>query len=243
MNKIKTLLNIIDNSNFLVFFGGAGVSTLSGIPDFRSANGLYNQKFDYEPEYMLSHTFYDKHTEEFFDFYRTIMMPLDAKPNIVHTTLNELEKAGKLKAVITQNIDGLHQAAGNDRVFEIHGSIHRNYCTDCGKMFDATYIKNSTGIPKCECGGTIKPDVVLYEENLPTDVVGDANDFVSMADTLIIAGTSLAVYPANNVVHRFHGKNLIIINNSPTEKDRHATLIIRDDLGKVFNEIHNHINE
>ncbi|MBD5457048.1 MAG: NAD-dependent protein deacylase, partial [Lachnospiraceae bacterium] len=202
---VKTLKEWIDESNNIVFFGGAGVSTESGVPDFRSVDGLYNQQYDYPPETILSHTFYRRNTEEFYRFYRNKMLFLDAKPNAAHKKLAEWEAQGKLKAVITQNIDGLHQAAGSKNVLELHGSVLRNYCESCGKFYDVTAVKNSQGVPKCTCGGGIKPDVILYEEGLDQKTLSDAVRFISEADVLIIGGTSLAVYPAAGLIDYYEG--------------------------------------
>ena len=211
-DKVKKLKEIIDGTDNLVFFGGAGVSTESGIPDFRSVDGLYNMKYKYPPETIVSHTFFVRRTEEFYEFYKDKMMALDAKPNKAHLKLAEWEKAGKCRAVVTQNIDGLHQMAGSKNVLELHGSIHRNYCTKCGKFFDAKYVKNSIGVPKCDdCGGLIKPDVVLYEEGLDNDVISKTVYYISHADVLIIGGTSLAVYPAAGLIDYFKGSHLILI--------------------------------
>ena len=237
-DEIKKLKEWIDGSDNIVFFGGAGVSTESGIPDFRSTDGLYNQEYDYPPETILSHTFYMENPEEFFRFYRNKMLCLDAKPNAAHIKLAELEKQGKLKAVVTQNIDGLHQAAGSKAVYELHGSVLRNYCQKCGKFFDAEYMLNSTGIPLCdECGGRIKPDVVLYEESLDSDCIGGAVSAISRADVLIIGGTSLVVYPAAGLINYYNGHKLVLINKSATPMDRKADLVINDAIGKVFSEI------
>lgn len=236
--KIRQLKEIIDQTDNLVFFGGAGVSTESGIPDFRSTDGLYNMKYKYPPETIVSHTFFVRKTEEFYEFYKDKMMPLDAKPNKAHEKLAEWERQGKCKAVVTQNIDGLHQMAGSKKVLELHGSIHRNYCTKCGKFFDAAYVKNSDGIPKCDdCGGLIKPDVVLYEEGLDNQVVSDAIYAISHADVLIIGGTSLAVYPAAGMIDYFKGNHLILINKSSTPRDGQADLIINDSIGEVFGQL------
>ena len=237
-NKLQVLQEMIDTSNRIVFLGGAGVSTASGIPDFRSANGLYKQQQQYDPETMLSHTFFRQHTEEFYDYYKKNLLRLDVKPNIAHYKLAELEAKGKLKAIVTQNIDGLHQAAGSKNVYEIHGSIHRNTCTQCGKQYSAEYVKHSNGVPVCSvCGAVVKPDVVLYEEQLPQDVLGDACEWVGVADMLIVAGTSLSVYPANSLVYRYYGDKLVIINKTPTEKDHKANLIIRAGIGDVLDNI------
>lgn len=237
MNEIEKFLEIIKKSERIVFFGGAGVSTESGIPDFRSVDGIYNMKYDYPPETILSHTFFIHKTEEFYRFYRDKMLCLDAKPNMAHLKLAELEAQGKLTAVVTQNIDGLHQLAGSKKVYELHGSVHRNYCQKCGKLFDAEYILNSTGIPKCECGGLIKPDVVLYEESLDTPTVEGAISAIANADTLIIGGTSLNVYPASGLVRYFRGNNLVIINLSSTSEDGKADLLIHSKIGEVLGRI------
>lgn len=236
--KIRQLKEIIDQTDNLVFFGGAGVSTESGIPDFRSTDGLYNMKYKYPPETIVSHTFFVRKTEEFYEFYKDKMMALDAKPNKAHEKLAQWEREGKCKAVVTQNIDGLHQMAGSKKVLELHGSIHRNYCTKCGKFFDASYVKNSDGIPRCDdCGGLIKPDVVLYEEGLDNQVVSDAIYAIAHADVLIIGGTSLAVYPAAGMIDYFKGNHLILINKSSTPRDGQADLIINDSIGEVFGQL------
>lgn len=236
--KIERLKEIIDNTNNLVFFGGAGVSTESGIPDFRSTDGLYNMKYKYPPETIVSHTFFVRRTDEFYEFYKDKMMALDAKPNKAHEKLAQWEKEGKCKAIVTQNIDGLHQMAGSKNVLELHGSIHRNYCTHCGKFFDAAYVKESAGVPKCDdCGGLVKPDVVLYEEGLDNDVISKAVYYISHADVLIIGGTSLAVYPAAGMIDYFRGKHLILINKSSTPRDSQADLIINDSIGEVLNQL------
>ena len=226
---------IVDEASSIVFFGGAGVSTASGIPDFRSENGLYHQKFDYPPEEMLSHSFYVRHTKEFYDFYRDRMIALDAKPNRAHTKLAELEAAGKLTAVVTQNIDGLHQMAGSKRVLELHGSVHRNICQRCGAVQSAEWIMGTTGVPRCpECGGPIKPDVVLYEESLDEDVISASVNAIASADVLIIGGTSLVVYPAAGLVRYFHGSKLVICNLQPTPQDSWADLVCACDIAKAF---------
>lgn len=236
--KVKKLQQIIDDSQKIVFFGGAGVSTESGIPDFRSVDGLYHQKFKYPPEVMLSHTFFMQNTWDFFDFYKNRVIPADPKPNAAHLKLAELEKAGKLIGVVTQNIDGLHQAAGSEKVYELHGSVLRNYCMNCGKSFDYKYILEASGIPECDvCGGTVKPDVVLYEEGLDNDTVVGAVNAISEADTMIVAGTSLVVYPAAGLLQYFRGKWLILINRDPTPADKSANLVIHDKVGEVLNEI------
>lgn len=237
-DKIQKLQQIIDRSSSVVFFGGAGVSTESGIPDFRSADGLYNQKYSYPPETILSHTFFERHTEEFFKFYRDKMLCLNAKPNTAHTFLSRLEQKGKLSAIVTQNIDGLHQLAGSKRVYELHGSIHRNYCTKCKESYDAQFILNSSGIPKCvKCGNVVKPDVVLYDEALDDKTINGAVNAISKADTLIVAGTSLTVYPAAGLVRYFAGKNLVLINKTATQLDGNADLVIYDSVGKTLSEI------
>ena len=234
---VEKLQELIDQHDRIVFFGGAGVSTESGIPDFRSVDGLYNQKYDYPPETILSHTFFMRHPEEFYRFYRDKMLALDAKPNAAHKKLSELEAAGKLTGVGTQNIDGLHQAAGSKNVYEIHGSIHRNYCQKCGKFYDAAYVKNSKGVPHCECGGVIKPDVVLYEESLDENMIDKSIRAISQADTLIIGGTSLVVYPAAGFVDYFRGKHLVVINKSDTAKSVRAELTIAAPIGEVLSQI------
>ena len=237
MTPIEQFQTIIKESNNIVFFGGAGVSTESGIPDFRSVDGLYNQKYDYPPETILSHSFYMVKTEEFYRFYRDKMLALDAKPNAAHRKLAELEAKGKLKAVITQNIDGLHQAAGSKEVLELHGSVHRNYCQKCHELYDARYILESEGIPTCHCGGKIKPDVVLYEEGLDNYTMQKALNYISNADVLIIGGTSLAVYPAAGLIDYYHGDKLILINKSQTPMDGRADLVIHESIGKLFESI------
>ena len=238
MNKeIEELQEIIDDSENIVFFGGAGASTESNIPDFRSADGLYQQKYKYSPEQIVSHTFFKRNTEGFYEFYKEKMMFLDAKPNAAHKKLAELEQAGKLKAIITQNIDGLHTAAGSKKVLELHGSVHRNYCMDCGKFYTAEDILNSTGIPKCTCGGIIKPDVVLYEEGLDDKTVTEAVREISQCDTLIIAGTSLTVYPAAGMVRYFQGDNLVLINRDKTSMDGSCDLVIHDKVGETLDKI------
>ena len=228
----------IDESSKIVFFGGAGVSTESGIPDFRSVDGLYHQKYDYPPEEILSHTFFVRKPEEFFRFYRDKMLPLDAEPNAAHLKLAEWEKSGKLAGIVTQNIDGLHQKAGNQKVFELHGSIHRNYCERCGKFFPPEYIRDYPElVPKCGCGGRIKPDVVLYEEGLDNDVVTGAVHAISKADLMIVAGTSLTVYPAAGLVRYFRGKHLILINRDATPMDSECDLVIHDKVGQVLSSL------
>ena len=233
--QISALQEMIDKSERIVFFGGAGVSTESGIPDFRSVDGLYHQKYDYPPETILSHTFYEKHPEEFFRFYRDKLLKLDAKPNAAHLKLAELERAGKLSAVVTQNIDGLHQAAGSKRVYELHGSVLRNYCEKCGKFYDAEYMLHSEGIPRCSCGGRIKPDVVLYEEGLDNDTVSGAIRAIAQADMLIVGGTSLVVYPAAGLIQYYEGDRLVVINK--TELSAMADLTILGAIGEVMSQI------
>lgn len=229
------LKEIIQDSENIVFFGGAGVSTASGIPDFRSTDGLYSQKYDYPPEVILSHTFFIKHTDVFYKFYRDKMIYLDAKPNACHITLAKLEKEGKLKAVITQNIDGLHQAAGSKRVYELHGSVYRNFCMDCGSFYTVNHIINTQGIPRCTlCGGIVKPDVVLYEESLDNECINGAIDAISKADVLIVGGTSLTVYPAASFINCFCGRKLVLINKTPTPADKIADLVIREGIAGVM---------
>lgn len=232
--KIQTFQDIIDSSNRIVFFGGAGVSTASGIPDFRSSDGIYSKDYGYPPEVMISHGFYRDHTQEFFDFYRNNMLYLDAEPNAAHFALTALEEKGKLTAVVTQNIDGLHQKAGTKNVLELHGSVLRNYCTRCGEFYNAEYIINSKGVPKCSCGSVIKPDVVLYQESLDQEIMEAAVTAIANADLLIVGGTSLTVYPAAGFVSAFTGDNLVIINMSPTPHDRKADLVISGNIAEVF---------
>ena len=235
--KLNELRQIIEDSDNIVFFGGAGVSTESGIPDFRSVDGLYNQKYKYPPETIISHSFYRRNPEEFYRFYKDKMIFADAKPNKAHIKLAELEKQGKLKAVITQNIDGLHQMAGSRNVIELHGSVHRNYCEKCHAFYDLDYIVNSDGVPKCEkCGGTVKPDVVLYEESLDSDVLEGAVRYIMAADLLIVGGTSLAVYPAAGLLQYYGGRELVLINKTETPYDRKASLVIRQPIGKVLSK-------
>ncbi len=237
-DKIATLQKWVDECSSIVFFGGAGVSTESGIPDFRSVDGLYNQKYDWPPEEILSHTFFMNNPVEFYRFYRDKMLCLDAKPNAAHKKLAELEAAGKLTSVVTQNIDGLHQAAGSKRVWELHGSVLRNYCMSCGKSYTAEDILQSSGVPRCTCGGMIKPDVVLYEEGLDSRVMNGAVRDISRADMLIIGGTSLAVYPAAGLIRYYRGRRLVLINKSATPYDSHADLLIAGPIGKIFSQIH-----
>lgn len=235
--NMERLKQWIDESDNIVFFGGAGVSTESGIPDFRSVDGLYNQEYKYPPETIISHSFYQKNPKEFFEFYKKKMLFADAKPNKAHEVLSRLEKMGKLKAVITQNIDGLHQMAGSLEVLELHGSVHRNYCTRCGRFYDLKFITDSTGIPKCTCGGIIKPDVVLYEEGLDDETVRKSIYYISNADMLIIGGTSLTVYPAAGLIEYYKGNRLVLINKSVTPMDRNADLVISGKIGEVLGSI------
>ena len=234
---ILQLKKLVDESDNIVFFGGAGVSTESGIKDFRSVDGLYHQKFKYPPETMLSHSFYESHMEEFYDFYRTKMLALDAQPNAAHKKLAQWEREGKLKAVITQNIDGLHQKAGSHEVLELHGSVLRNYCRRCGKFYGVEAVANSTGIPHCTCGGVIKPDVVLYEESLDEQVMDKALDYIAHADVLIIGGTSLVVYPAAGLVRYYRGSKLVVINKDATAIDSSADLCINAPIGQVLSQL------
>lgn len=237
MEEIRKFQQMIDESRNIVFFGGAGVSTESNIPDFRSEDGLYNMKYKYPPETIISHTFFLRNPEEFYRFYKDRMLCLDAEPNPAHRKLAELEQAGKLSAVVTQNIDGLHQKAGSRKVYELHGSIHRNYCMECGKFYDAEYVKNSEGIPRCSCGGMIKPDVVLYEEGLDTKTTQNSVEAIAHADMLIIGGTSLVVYPAAGFIDYFRGKYLVLINKAETGRSVRADLVIREPIGKVMEQI------
>ena len=236
-NEIEKLQKIIDESRNIVFFGGAGVSTESGIPDFRSQDGLYNQKYDYPPETILSHTFFMRKPEEFFKFYRDKMLCDTAKPNAAHLKLAEMEQTGKLKAVITQNIDNLHQMAGSKKVLELHGSVYRNHCVKCGKFYDFKYMKESKGVPRCSCGGMIKPDVVLYEESLNEKVLDGAIRSIAAADLLIVGGTSLAVYPAAGLLQYFEGDALVLINKGATPMDKNADLLIQQPIGQVLGSI------
>ncbi|MBE5929202.1 MAG: NAD-dependent protein deacylase [Lachnospiraceae bacterium] len=239
MDKITQFADVLRESNNIVFFGGAGVSTASGIPDFRSSDGLYSKKLNknFSPEEAVSHTFFVRYPEEFYDFYKKNLVYPDAKPNACHTALAELEQMGKLKAVVTQNIDGLHQAAGSKTVYELHGSVLRNYCMSCHTFFDADYILESESVPKCsECGGVVKPDVVLYEEGLDDYTVTSAIKAINNADTLIIGGTSLAVYPAAGLIDYFRGKHLVLINKTVTRADERADIVIHDSIDKVFTE-------
>lgn len=238
MTNVDKFIDMVQHSDNIVFFGGAGVSTESGIPDFRSVDGLYNQKYKYPPETILSHSFYVSQPEEFYRFYRDKMLCLDAQPNAAHIKLAELEQAGKLKAIVTQNIDGLHQKAGSKNVLELHGSVHRNFCQRCHKFFDAEYMLHSDGVPKCDaCGGPIKPDVVLYEEGLDNDVIEQSLYYISHSDMLIIGGTSLVVYPAAGLVRYYGGHKLVLINKSATDMDKSADLVINEPIGEVFRRI------
>lgn len=238
MDALDTLRGWLEESGNIVFFGGAGCSTESGVPDFRSVDGLYHQQYDYPPETILSHSFFQRKTEEFYRFYQDKMLALEARPNPAHLALAKLEEQGKLRAVVTQNIDGLHQAAGSRAVFELHGSVHRNYCTRCGKFFDARYIKEASGVPRCDgCGGLVKPDVVLYEEGLDDAVVNGAVRAISQADMLIIGGTSLVVYPAAGLVRYYQGHKLVLINKDATPYDSNADLVIHAPIGQVFTQV------
>lgn len=234
---IAELQDILHSDN-IVFFGGAGVSTESGIPDFRSVDGLYNEKYKYSPETIISHSFFVQNTDEFYRFYKNKMIFPLAKPNMAHKRLAELEQAGKLKAVITQNIDGLHQTAGSKNVLELHGSVHRNYCMKCGKFYDLSLIVKSSGIPKCQCGGIVKPDVVLYEEVLNEEILEKSVEYISNADVLIIGGTSLVVYPAAGLINYYKGNKLVLINKTTTSADRRAELVINESIGRVFEKLH-----
>lgn len=234
MTPSETLRQWIEQSDNIVFFGGAGVSTESGIPDFRSQDGLYNQQYDYPPETIISHSFYQRNPEEFFRFYRNKMVVTEAKPNHAHLALAKLERQGKLRAVITQNIDGLHQKAGSKNVLELHGSVLRNYCENCGDFYNVEAVKNSEGVPKCTCGGIIKPDVVLYEEGLDNKTLTAAMHFIQEADVLIIGGTSLAVYPAAGLIDYYRGNKLVLVNKTPTPRDKMADLIVQGSIGEIF---------
>ncbi len=233
----EKLCRMIDESDNIVFFGGAGVSTESGIPDFRSVDGLYNQKYKYPPETMLSHSFFVSNPEEFYQFYHDKLVIRGAKPNAAHIRLAELERVGKVKAVITQNIDGLHQMAGSKNVLELHGSVHRCYCSKCGKTYDEDYINDCPGVPRCTCGGVVRPDVVLYEEGLDSDVINKSIEVIERADMLIVGGTSLVVYPAAGLIDFYRGDKLVLINRDATSQDRAACLVIRDKIGEVFSQV------
>lgn len=237
MDQLETLCTWVEESSNIVAFTGAGVSTESGVKDFRSKDGLYSQKFDYPPETIISHSFYLQNPEYFFKFYREKMMPLEVEPNITHCTLAKWEQEGRLRAVVTQNIDGLHQKAGSKRVYELHGSILRNYCTRCGKFYPAEFVKNAPGIPRCDCGGIVKPDVVLYEEGLNQKVVEGALEAICQADLLLVAGTSLTVYPAAGFLRYYAGNRLVLINRDPTPYDDRANLVFHDSLGSVLSKL------
>lgn len=241
MTNLEALKQWVAESDNIVFFGGAGVSTESGIPDFRSVDGLYSQKFQYPPETMLSHTFYVHHTEEFFRFYRDKLLPLEFAPNAAHVKLAELERAGKLKAIVTQNVDGLHEKAGSKRIYNLHGTVYRNTCQSCGKRYDglegALFIKNSEGIPRCTCGGIVKPDVVLYEEGLDEDTITGAVQAIAQAEVLIVGGTSLTVYPAASLLRYYAGHQLVLINRDATPMDGRADLILREPIGEIFSQL------
>ncbi len=237
MKQLAILKQWLSESNRIVFFGGAGVSTESGIPDFRSVDGLYNQKFEYPPEIIISHSFYERKPEYFFRFYREKMLPLGFEPNVTHKVLAQWEQEGKLAAVVTQNIDGLHQKAGSKKVYELHGSVLRNYCTRCGKFHGAEFVKEAGGVPKCDCGGTVKPDVVLYEEGLDNDTVEKSVAAIATADLLIVAGTSLTVYPAAGLIRYYRGNRLVLINRDPTPYDCQADLVFHKSLGEIFEQL------
>lgn len=237
MEKIETLQQWVRESSRIVFFGGAGVSTESGIPDFRSVDGLYNQKFDYPPETIISHSFYKRDPQYFFRFYKEKMLPLGFEPNITHRKLAQWEQEGKLLAVVTQNIDGLHQKAGSKKVYELHGSVLRNYCEKCGKFYPAEYVKNAKGVPLCQCGGIVKPDVVLYEESLDPDTMSSSVSAIRKADLLIVAGTSLTVYPAAGLIQYYRGNRLVLINRDETPYDDYANLVLHESLGTVFSQL------
>ncbi len=237
MDGLETLRTWVEESSNIVAFTGAGVSTESGVKDFRSKDGLYSQKFDYPPETIISHSFYLQNPAYFFKFYREKMMPLEVEPNITHYTLAKWEQEGRLRAVVTQNIDGLHQKAGSKRVYELHGSILRNYCTRCGKFYPAEFVKNAPGIPRCDCGGIVKPDVVLYEEGLNQKVVEGALEAICQADLLLVAGTSLTVYPAAGFLRYYAGNRLVLINRDPTPYDDRANLVFHDSLGSVLSKL------
>jgi len=237
MEQLEILKKWVLESNRIVFFGGAGVSTESGIPDFRSVDGLYSQHFDYPPETIISHTFYERRPEYFFRFYREKMLPLGFEPNITHKVLARWEAEGKLDAVVTQNIDGLHQKAGSKRVYELHGSVLRNYCTRCGQFYPAEFVRDAQGVPKCSCGGIVKPDVVLYEESLDQDTIEKSVMAIRNADLLIVAGTSLTVYPAAGLIHYYRGNRMVLINRDETPYDSQADLVFHESLGEIFSKL------
>lgn len=237
MEKWEILRQWVAESRRIVFFGGAGVSTESGIPDFRSVDGLYNQKFEYPPETIISHSFYRRNPEYFYRFYREKMLPLGFQPNITHRVLARWEQEGRLSAVVTQNIDGLHQKAGSKKVYELHGSVLRNYCTRCGQFYDGEFVKNASGVPRCHCGGIVKPDVVLYEESLPEKTLEGAVDAIAGADLLIVGGTSLTVYPAAGLIRYYPGSRLVLINRDETPYDSYANLVLHESLGTVFSQL------
>ena len=237
MEQIEKLKRWISESNRIVFFGGAGVSTESGIPDFRSVDGLYSQKFEHPPETIISHSFYKSRPDYFFRFYREKMLPLGFEPNITHKVLTRWEQEGKLSAVVTQNIDGLHQKAGSKRVYELHGSVLRNYCVRCGKFYSAEFIRDCEGVPKCDCGGVVKPDVVIYEESLDQDTIEKSVDAIYHADLLIVAGTSLTVYPAAGLINYYRGNRLVLINRDATPYDDRADLVFHESLGNIFSKL------
>ena len=237
MNELETLKQWVAQSSRIVFFGGAGVSTESGIPDFRSVDGLYSQSFDYPPETIISHSFYERNPGYFFRFYREKMLPLGFSPNVTHEVLARWEQEGRLLAVVTQNIDGLHQKAGSQRVYELHGSVLRNHCTRCGKFYDAQFVKDALGIPRCTCGGIVKPDVVLYEESLDAQVMQKSIEAIRQADLLIVGGTSLTVYPAAGLLQYYPGQRLVLINRDQTPYDRFANLVFHQKLGDVFSKL------
>ena len=237
MDKLETLKRWIAESNRIVFFGGAGVSTESGIPDFRSTDGLYSQKFEYPPETIISHSFYEWRPEYFFRFYREKMLPLGFEPNITHKVLARWEQEEKLSAIVTQNIDGLHQKAGSRKVYELHGSVLRNYCTCCGKFHSAEFVRDCTGVPKCSCGGVVKPDVVLYEESLDQKTIEKSVMAIRSADLLIVAGTSLTVYPAAGLINYYQGNRLVLINRDATQYDHYADLVFHESMGKIFERL------
>lgn len=237
MNEMETLKQWVAESHNIVFFGGAGVSTESGIPDFRSVDGLYSQKFDYPPETIISHSFFLRNPEYFYRFYREKMLPLGFEPNVTHKVLARWEREGKLSAVVTQNIDGLHQKAGSKKVYELHGSVLRNYCVSCGKFYSAEFVKNAAGIPRCTCGGIVKPDVVLYEESLDPAIIEGSIQAIREADMLIVAGTSLTVYPAAGLINDYRGSRLVLINRDVTPYDDYANLVLHRSLGEVFSQL------